>query len=376
MRLPNYRWVILALAGLLVLGATPSSQAESLSARLRHLGRGKAQVQSRIREIRQEQSSATERLYTAQRRLAALQTRLGQARGELTATRGQLDRTRQELARLQKALAQHTKDVQDHLLALYRAGDAGYLGVLLSADSFSDFANRRTFIQAVVNQDQYVLNRLAALQQQAEDKRNQLAGEERRQAALVREIAQDQAEASQREAEVKAILHDANTKRVAAESELAEMEQEEAQVRALVRSHSSSGGGAFYSGSWSGSLLRPVGGPITSPFGMRVHPITGRYTLHTGVDIGASYGTTIHAADKGLVISTGWMRAYGQTVVIDHGSGIHTWYCHCSAVLVSEGQTVSRGQAIARVGSTGMSTGPHLHFSVLRNGDFVNPLGF
>ena len=376
MRWPNYRWITLALAGLLALGATPSSQAQSLSARLRNLGHGKAQVQSRIRDIRQEQRSAIERLYAAQTRLAALEARLGQARGELTATRGQLDRTRQDLARLQKAITQSTGDVQDHVMALYRAGDAGYLGVLLSADSFSDFANRRTFIQAVVNQDEYVLNRLAALQRQAEDKRDQLAREERQQAALVSEIARDEAEASQRQAEVKGILHDANTKRVAAESELAQMEQEEAQVRALVRSHSSGGGGSFYSGSWSGSLLRPVGGRISSSFGMRVHPITGRYKLHTGVDIAAGYGTTIRAADKGLVISTGWMSAYGQTVVIDHGSGIHTWYCHCSSVLVSEGQTVSRGQAIARVGSTGMSTGPHLHFSVLRNGDFVNPLGF
>ena len=107
-----------------------------------------------------------------------------------------------------------------------------------------------------------------------------------------------------------------------------------------------------------------------------MHPITGVYKLHTGVDIGASYGTPIHAAANGMVISTGWMRAYGQVVVIDHGSGMHTWYCHCSSVDCSEGQVVKRGQVIAHVGSTGMSTGPHLHFSVLKNGDFVNPLSY
>jgi murein DD-endopeptidase MepM/ murein hydrolase activator NlpD len=109
---------------------------------------------------------------------------------------------------------------------------------------------------------------------------------------------------------------------------------------------------------------------------MRVHPITGVYKLHTGVDLGASTGTPIHAAAKGLVISTGWQRAYGQTVIIDHGNGVQTWYCHCSAILCSEGQLVQRGQVIARVGMTGMATGPHLHFGVLKNGDWVNPVNF
>src|SRR5207245_1044862 len=96
--------------------------------------------------------------------------------------------------------------------------------------------------------------------------------------------------------------------------------------------------------------------------------------MHTGVDIGAGYGSPIYAAASGEVIFAGYMRGYGNTVIIDHGGGVSTLYGHCSALLVHEGQGVSKGENIARVGSTGMATGPHLHWEVRRNGTPVNPM--
>ena len=114
---------------------------------------------------------------------------------------------------------------------------------------------------------------------------------------------------------------------------------------------------------------------ITSRFGWRIHPILRTRRFHDGVDIAAGAGTTIKASDDDRVIFAGWKGAYGRAVVIDHGSGWSTLYGHCSALYVSTGQTVSRGQRIAAVGSTGWSTGPHLHWTVYRNGRHVNPLG-
>ena len=119
-----------------------------------------------------------------------------------------------------------------------------------------------------------------------------------------------------------------------------------------------------------------VGHGISSPFGYRIHPITGQYKLHTGVDINVGYGTPVYAADGGTVILAGWNGGYGNCIVINHGNGLTTLYGHLSSINVSVGQSVGRGQTIGLVGSTGNSTGPHLHWEVAVNGQRVNPLNY
>jgi murein DD-endopeptidase MepM/ murein hydrolase activator NlpD len=117
----------------------------------------------------------------------------------------------------------------------------------------------------------------------------------------------------------------------------------------------------------------PVTGPITSPFGIRHDPISGATRRHNGIDIAAEMGATISAAAAGTVIYAGWEGGYGNTIVIDHDGAVSTLYGHCSQIFVSNGQEIQRGQAIGAVGSTGHSTGPHLHFEVRVNGEAVDP---
>ncbi|PIQ26491.1 hypothetical protein COW36_21705 [bacterium (Candidatus Blackallbacteria) CG17_big_fil_post_rev_8_21_14_2_50_48_46] len=125
----------------------------------------------------------------------------------------------------------------------------------------------------------------------------------------------------------------------------------------------------------SGRFSSPIlGGTMTSPYGWRVHPIFGTRRLHTGMDFGVGAGTPIRAADHGVVLDASWMGGYGKAVMIDHGQGIVTLYAHTSAFYVRPGQKVRKGQIIAAVGSTGYSTGPHLHLEVRKNGSPVDPL--
>lgn len=126
----------------------------------------------------------------------------------------------------------------------------------------------------------------------------------------------------------------------------------------------------------NGSLVRPVGGPITSPFGMRVHPITGVRKLHDGTDFGVPCGTPVHAAAAGAVTGVPTSSAYGKRIIVRHRAGLVTTYNHLTSRSVSVGEHVSSGELIGHSGNTGLSTGCHLHFMVIKNGKPVDPMGF
>jgi len=126
----------------------------------------------------------------------------------------------------------------------------------------------------------------------------------------------------------------------------------------------------------SGKMLRPVSGPITSQFGKRYHPVLGYSRFHAGTDFGAPHGSRISAAETGIVIFAGWYGGYGNSVILDHGDGLTTLYAHASKLHVSEDQTVKKGDMIAAIGTTGLSTGPHLHFEVRQAGKPINPMNF
>jgi len=115
---------------------------------------------------------------------------------------------------------------------------------------------------------------------------------------------------------------------------------------------------------------------VTSPFGYRIHPILKTKKLHTGIDVGIALGKDIVAAQSGTVIYSDWLGGYGKVIMIDHGGGIVTLYAHNSKLVVSEGDKVKRGQVVSKCGSTGMSTGPHLHFEVRENGKYVDPIKY
>ena len=160
---------------------------------------------------------------------------------------------------------------------------------------------------------------------------------------------------------------------------LAQFAADEAEVAAEIaayRRRTEAAGASAQVPTYHGGFIRPVPGRITSGFGMRYHPVLHFTRMHTGIDFGSPYGTPIHAVANGRVVSAGYGGGYGNRIIIDHGGGIMTLYGHCSRLMVNDGQSIRQGQVIGAVGSSGLATGPHLHFEVWRNGARVNPIGY
>ena len=368
------RMLSVAAACLLLATATAEyAGAQSARQRLQDVVERQRQVQNRLRGIKQGQAEAASDLAQARNSAQLARDRSNTALKRLNEVREILREVRQELAKTEAELEEHRGIMSRRLLAMYEIGQPSYLEVVLNATSFEDFTNRAEFSRLIARQDQSLLDTLVETEERLAEQRATLEVKHAQAEELKVEADRQKRIADQAQREAEALVAKYRRDRRAAEADYAALVETEKQIEAMLRSHARRGGG--YTGTAStGRFLRPVQGRITSGYGWRIHPILRTRRFHNGVDIAAPTGTPIRAADAGRVIHSGWKGAYGKTIVIDHGGGWSTLYGHCSRLHVGRGQTVSRGQTIASVGSTGWSTGPHLHWTVYRNGSTVNPL--
>lgn len=252
--------------------------------------------------------------------------------------------------------------------------DRGW-AVLLQSRSLNDFLDRRYRLKLLYQNDRQSLAELQANADQLEQQRDRVERKKNEIALLKQQLELQKASMEDQIAGQKENIDRLKSDRRAMAVAEAQLEQDSRTIALLIQQHTGAGGyGLAFRG--TGQMLLPCLGEITSGFGWRMHPVLGYERFHAGIDIGADYGSTIYAAEQGLVIFAGWYGGYGNAVIIDHGGGITTLYGHTSELYVSEGQTVQRGQAIAAVGSTGLSTGPHLHFEVRREGEPTDPVAF
>src|SRR5579884_88992 len=357
-------------------------------------------IHSHIHQVRAKIHETKVQEHVLKENLQAVVVRLEQARRSLARTDARLElldtrhqQTQRHLKEAQQRLAQRRQLLAQRIRYNYQRGRTAYTDVLLASRSTYELLSRGYYVRQIVHSDTELIQGVREDIRQIEADKRQLEAQEREQRALA---AQFEAEKQQYEADrerKRELLQNVREARAEAQEELDELEAESQEMTERIRALSAAlrvrrevmrrvqgfwGGRHRYvpdeaPTEWHGGFIRPASGPITSGFGYRYHPILHYRRMHTGIDFGAGYGAPIHAAGGGTVIFAGYTRGYGNCVIIDHGGGVTTLYGHCSELLVTKDQTVRQEQVIARVGSTGMSTGPHLHFEVRHNGVPVQP---
>lgn len=280
-----------------------------------------------------------------------------------------------ELEESNKRYEKQKKLLETRLVAMYETGNMNYLDLLFCSKSISEFLSNYFLIEEIAKADTELLESV-----EAERIYNKKLKESLDTKKLILIASRETREKNAIALENMGIIKNSRLKKLSEEEMLLHQKIEEyqnqiAEIETEIRLLALANIGEQYVG---GTMAWPVPGytRITSTFGMRVHPITGIYKLHTGVDIGAPRGAQFVAANDGLVTYAGWNTAYGNMVIVDHGGGITTLYAHGDEILVNVGDTIYQGHPVLKVGSTGYSTGPHAHFEVRINGDYVEPLNY
>lgn len=350
---------------------------------INELKESKGDVQEKVNDLNTQ-------LMNISSQITALENQLAQKNQELTEKKDQIEDTKSQLEDAKKQEEQQYADMKVRIQFMYENAQASYFEALFSSESFSDFLNSAEYIIQIQEYDRKKLNEYQDTVDYIENVEKQLEEDYATLEEIKKEVEQEKASVEQEKASVAALMKQRETELAgiegnidsaqsdadyyaaeikAQEEIIAEIKRIEAEKAAAGKQDNPYTGGAF---TWP----CPSSTRVTSDYGTRVSPMGGASSNHKGIDIGASGGAAIVAAADGTVTTAAYSSAAGNYVMIDHGGGLYTVYMHASALLVSPGQTVSAGQTIAQVGSTGISTGNHLHFGVSLNGSYVSPWSY
>ena len=347
--------------------------------RLNSINAQQAELREAIRAAEAERDDKVAKKQAYDKVLYMLSDQIAGVEGEISALDTEISDLEQGIEEQNEELDERTRLFRNRAAALYEQGGTSYLDILLNADSFSNFLQR---LEISRNMFEYDKKRIAGIKQvraQLEADRNRVVTAREEQAARREELSAKRKTQNEQISALNTVLAELNRDiktLEAMENQLAsEQRKIQEQIRAREQQQKSDGTLGSYSG---GAMVWPTPSTryITSEYGTRIHPILKTQRFHSGVDIGAWQGADILSANSGTVIFSGVNGGYGNCLIIDHGGGIKTLYGHCSQLLVANGEKVSAGQKIAYVGSTGLSSGPHLHFEIYVNGSTVNPMSY
>ena len=374
------------LVGALLPGGGPAQHAQAastspLKSRQAELKSARAEANAAVEALEGESEKYSEKI-------AALDYQIQSTRAELNATQKIIDSLTRDIADKQDELDETIAQLDEkqelfetRIRVMYENGDTTYLEVLLSSEDFSDMLTNMEIVSQIMDYDKRIVEEYKALKAQIETQKAALESDRKDKQDYADDLEQAYEEIEAQKKEYKALKakvdSDLALKKAEAERMLREQDEINDEIAALSRQEtaaSGGGGGKVY----SGSLVWPCPSysRISSQYGYRTHPISGTRKLHKGLDIAASSGNPVIAAASGTVVKSYFSSSYGNYVVISHGGGLMTAYAHMTRRLVSAGQTVAAGQQVGTVGSTGNSTGPHLHFEVYVGGSTTNPMNY
>ena len=400
---------VLAAAAALTLGTVFSSYAtskaiEDAKKKVSSMEEEKKKGDSALKELEGKKSDTAAYVKELDRNLSALAGELTKLEGDISRKEEQIEEAKAELETAKVTENRQYEDMKLRIQYMYENGQTGLLESMMQSESIAELLNRAEYASQITSYDRKMLEEyrktrqevalkeealktehqeLLTLQDSTKAKQSSvktlMASKEAELASYETKIASAQGEIDQYNADIKA--QEEHMARVEAEIRRKEEEArkaEEARRAEEAKKNQSSAGGdsTVKKGNTNFIWPCPASGRISSAFGDRSSPTEGASTNHKGIDIPAPSGSSIVAAADGKVVISTYSYSAGNYIMIDHGGGLTTVYMHCSQLLVKEGETVKQGQTIAKVGSTGYSTGPHLHFGVRSGGSYVNPSGY
>lgn len=330
------------------------------------------QVNNAIKQNESQQKSITEQLKDLEVQIEKTENEVQKIQSDITSTQKKITDATNELVEAEENIDDKQDVLGQRLRVMYKNGTVGYAEVLLNSRDFTELLTNLDMVKRIVDHDVELLKYLEEQKALIEDKKAQLENERNRLVNLRNNVEDKKKQLVVSRGQQQRLREELEQDKVQLTKMLDQLNKEADALTDQLRKLQSSG---EYVG---GQMAWPVAGysRISSPYGNRIHPILKVQRFHTGIDIPAPTGTPIAAAGQGKIISAGTLGGYGRTVIIDHGGGILTLYAHNSRLLVSVGNQVSRGQKIAEAGSTGQSTGPHLHFEVRKDGKYVDPIPY
>ena len=341
------------------------------------------EAQGTIEDLKDSKGDIESKVTELNQQLIDISARITDLENQLTAKSEDIQETKDELAGAKEREAQQYADMKVRIQFMYENGQTSYLEALLSSRNISEFLNSADYIAQIQSYDRQKLTEYQDTVESIVNLEAQLEQEYTDLEALKSTVESNKATVAammrQKESELADISGDIEDAQSDADYYAAEIQAQEELIAAIKRAEAEKAAAGVEEHPYTGGAFRwpcPSSTRVPSDYGTRVSPMSGAWSNHKGIDIGAAAGADIIAAADGTVTAASYSSAAGNYVMIDHGGGLYTVYMHASSLLVSPGQTVSAGDVIAKVGSTGISTGSHLHFGVSLNGSYVSPWSY